>query len=182
MVYLVKILSRLFRSGVTGRCFPNPLKKWFDALETQYEWSKNQKYKWVSPTIKSSREEGTCITFPSVALQRLKMLPSGGYAYFNPDSNKLADKPQGWIKSHSEWFTLLYPNKTAKELWKEGKIKKGDIVGYDNPNYHTMVFKGFKDGKPIFDTMGGGKRGLNVEYPYYAKRKISMIIRLKRVK
>lgn len=110
------------------------------------------------------------------------MLPSGGYAYFNPDTNKLADKPSGWIKNHSEWFTLLYPNKTARELWKEGKIKKGDIVGFDHPNYHTMVFMGFKDGKPIWNTMGGGKRGLNVEYPYYAKRKISMIIRLKRVK
>lgn len=165
-----------------AQVFPQQLKKWYDAMTTQYKWSKNQKYKWVSPTIKSSKKKGTCITFPSVSLQRLGMLPSGGYAYFNPDTNKLADKPSGWIKSHSEWFTLLYPNKTAKELWKDGKIKKGDIVGYDNPNYHTMVFMGFKDGEPIFNTMGAGKRGLKVEYPHYANRKINMIIRLKRVK
>lgn len=160
----------------------DPLKKWYDAMTTQYKWSKNQKYKWVSPTIESSKKKGTCITFPSVSLQRLGMLPSGGYAYFNPDSNKLADKPSGWIKEHSEWFDLFYPNKTATELWKEGKIKKGDIVGFDNPNYHTMVFMGMKNGKPIWNTMGGGKRGLNVEYPYYANRKINMIIRIKRVK
>jgi len=167
-----------------AQVFPqqDPLKKWYDAMTTQYKWSKNQKYKWVSPTIESSKKKGTCITFPSVSLQRLGMLPSGGYAYFNPDSNKLADKPSGWIKEHSEWFNLFYPNKTATDLWKEGKIKKGDIVGFDNPNYHTMVFMGMKNGKPIWNTMGGGKRGLNVEYPYYANRKINMIIRIKRVK
>ena len=175
---------KAFQKWANAQVFPqqDPLKKWYDAMTTQYKWSKNQKYKWVSPTIESSKKKGTCITFPSVSLQRLGMLPSGGYAYFNPDSNKLADKPSGWIKEHSEWFELFYPNKTATELWKEGKIKKGDIVGFDNPNYHTMVFMGMKNGKPIWNTMGGGKRGLNVEYPYYANRKISMIIRIKRVK
>ena len=175
---------KAFQKWANAQVFPqqDPLKKWYDAMTTQYKWSKNQKYKWVSPTIESSKKKGTCITFPSVSLQRLGMLPSGGYAYFNPDSNKLADKPSGWIKEHSEWFELFYPNKTATELWKEGKIKKGDIVGFDNPNYHTMVFMGMKNGKPIWNTMGGGKRGLNVEYPYYANRKINMIIRIKRVK
>ena len=175
---------KAFQKWANAQVFPqqDPLKKWYDAMTTQYKWSKNQKYKWVSPTIESSKKKGTCITFPSVSLQRLGMLPSGGYAYFNPDSNKLADKPSGWIKEHSEWYELFYPNKTATELWKEGKIKKGDIVGFDNPNYHTMVFMGMKNGKPIWNTMGGGKRGLNVEYPYYANRKINMIIRIKRVK
>ena len=160
----------------------DPLQPWFDALKVQYEWSKNQIYKWVSPTVKSSKKKGTCITLPSVALQRLKMLPSGGYVYFNPNTNKISDNPSGWFKKHSDWFEVFYPNKTVAELWKAGKIKKGDIVGFDNPNYHTMVFKGFRNGKPIWDTMGGGKRGLNVEYPYYAKRKISMIVRIKKVR
>lgn len=159
------------------------LQKWFDALRTQYNWSKKQKYKWVLPTIANSKFKGTCISFPSVALQRLGMLPSKGYIYFNPDTNKIADSPKNWVKNHPEWFELYYPNKTIAELWKAGKIKEGDIIGFDNPNYHTMVFKGKnKDGDFIFDTMGGGKRGLNVEYPYYANRKVAMIVRLKKVK
>ena len=85
-----------------------------------------------------------------------------------------------YVKKHPEIFEVFYPWKTVAELWKEGRIKKGDIIGFDKPD-HTMVFKGFnKNGEPIFDTMGH-KRGLNVTYPSYAKRKIGMIVRLKKV-
>ena len=74
------------------------------------------------------------------------------------------------------------PNKTIKELWDAGKIKKGDIVGFGNPGYHTMVFMGMNSkGQPIFNTMGH-KRGLKVTYPSYAKRKVNMLVRIKKVR
>ena len=159
----------------------DPLQPWFDAMVEQYKWSKDQNYKWVTPTVKSSKTNGTCITFHSVALQRLGLIPSGTYFYFYPKTKKITGKAADIVKK-GEKFALFYPNKTVQVLWKEGKIKKGDIVGYGNPNYHTMVFMGMKDGEPIFNTMGGGKRGLKVTYPYYAKRKVNMIVRLKAVK
>lgn len=166
---------------VPAKVVTDPLQPWFDAMETQYKWSKDQKYQWVTPTVKSSKSKGTCITFPAVALQRLGLIPSGTYFYFYPKTKKITGKAADIVKK-GEKFSLSYPNKTVKELWKEGKIKKGDIVGYGNPNYHTMVFMGMKDGEPIYNTMGGGKRGLKVTYPYYAKRKVNMIVRLKAVK
>lgn len=157
----------------------DPLQKWYDAMKTQYEWSKDQKYEWVKPTIESSKKEGTCITFPAVSLQRLGMLPSGGYFYFYPETKKIFVKPHGWIDEHKDWFDVSYPNKTVKELGD--KLKKGDIVGYDNPNYHTMVYIGKNSkGDPIFNTMGNN-RGLGITYSFYANRKISMIVRLKKI-
>lgn len=158
----------------------DPLKPWYDAMKTQYKWSKNQVYKWVTPTIKSSKSKGTCITFPAVSLQRLGLIPSGTYFYFDPKTKQITGKAASIVKKGDK-FSLSYPNKTAKALWKEGKLKKGDIIGFGNPYYHTMVFMGMKNGKPIYNTMGS-KRGLGIRYPLYASRKINMIVRLKKVK
>lgn len=156
------------------------LQKWYDAMKTQYDWSKNQKYEFVKPTVTSSKTKGTCITFPAVSLQRLGMLPSGGYFYFYPDTQKIFDKPHGWVAEHSEWFSLSYPKKTIAELGDN--IKKGDIVGFDNPNYHMMVYMGKNSkGTPIFNTMGHTK-GLGITYSAYAKRKVAMLVRLKKLK
>lgn len=162
----------------------DPLQPWYDALKTQYDWSKNQKYHFNSePTVANSKKEGTCITYPAVALQRLGLLPKGKYFYFNPNTNKIGGTGAEYAKKHTEIYSISYPNKTVAQLWKEGKIKKGDIVGYDNPNYHTMAFMGKNSkGEFIFDTMGSGKRGVKVKYPYYEKRKIAMIVRLKKVR
>ena len=151
---------------------------WFDAMSDQFKWSKNQKYEWVTPTVASSETKGTCITFPMVALQRLGLLPSGKYVYFNPDSNKMAGNAVNYVLNHQEIFKVMYPNKTITQI--RDRLKVGDIVGYDNPAYHTMVFMGWnKKGQPIFNTMGY-KRGLKVTYSAYADRKISMIIRLRK--
>lgn len=157
----------------------DPLQKWYDAMKTQYNWSKNQLYKWVNPTVASSKKKGTCITFHSVALQRLKLIPYGTYFYFHPQSKTITGTAAAYVKKHPEIFKLSYPNKTAAELWKAGKIKKGDIVGFGNPYYHSMVFMGMKNGKPIFNTMGS-KRGLGIYYPLYANRKINMLVSLKK--
>ena len=60
-------------------------------------------------------------------------------------------------------------------------IKKGDIIGFTDPAYHTMVYMGKNSkGEPIFNTMGHTK-GLSATYPYYASRKVNMIVRLKKV-
>lgn len=159
----------------------DPLQPWYDALKEQYEWSKNQKYKFSRhPNVTNSKTEGTCITFVAVALQRLGLLPKGKWFWLYPKTKKMNGNADKYVKKHPEIFEVFYPWKTIAELWEEGRIKKGDIIGFDKPD-HTMVFKGFnKNGEPIFDTMGH-KRGLNVTYPSYAKRKVGMIVRLKKV-
>ena len=176
------INKQLFSTPIKGSSEQkkDPLQPWFDSMEEQYEWSKNQKYHFnKKPTVANSKKEGTCITFPAVSLQRIKLLKKGEYFYYNPDENKIMGTGASYVKKHPEIFELWYPHKTAKEL--KSILKKGDIVGYDNPDYHTMAFMGWRDGKPIFNTMGGGKRGLKVEYPHYADRKIDMIVRIRKI-
>jgi len=157
------------------------LDKWYEAMEKQFAWSKNQTYVWVeSPTVANSKKKGTCITFPAVSLQRLGYLPKGGYFFFHPIKKKISGKSAVYVKKHPERFYLTYPNKTVKALWKEGKIKKGDIVGFGNPAYHTMVFMGMSSkGYPLWNTMGH-RRGLKVRYKAYENRKVNMIVRIKK--
>lgn len=159
----------------------DPMQPWFDAMTTQFNWSKNQKYKFnTSPTVANSKKEGTCITFPAVSLQRLGLLPKGKYFYFYPKTKKIAGNGADYAKKHTEIYKISYPNKTVKALWKEGKIKVGDIVGYGNPGYHTMVFMGFNSkGKPIFNTMGHTKK-LKGTMKSYASRKVNMLVHLKK--
>lgn len=177
----VRNASEAMKNAATGPV-ADPLQKWYDAMKTQYEWSKNQVYAWVEgPTIKNSKKKGTCITFPAVSLQRIGLLSSGGYFYYHPTKKRISGNRASYVKKHPEIFKLSYPNKTIATLWKAGKIKKGDIVGFGNPAYHTMVFMGMKDGKPRFNTMGH-KRGLNVTYKSYAKRKVNMLVRIKKIK
>lgn len=160
----------------------DPLQKWYDAMKKQYEWSKNQIYAWVEgPTVANSKKKGTCITFPAVSLQRIGLLSKGGYFYYHPTKKRISGNRASYVKKHPEIFKLSYPNKTIATLWKAGKIKKGDIVGFGNPAYHTMVFMGMVNGKPRFNTMGH-KRGLNVTYKSYAKRKVNMLVRIKKIK
>lgn len=161
----------------------DPMQPWYDAMTAQYNWSKGQKYEWNdNPTVATSKKEGTCITFPAVSLQRIGLLPKGGYFYFHPKHHRISGKSADYVKKHKELYALSYPNKTLKQLRKEGKVKKGDIVGFGNPAYHTMVYMGTnKDGDSIFNTMGH-KKGLSVTYPYYAKRKVNMLVRIKKLK
>lgn len=159
----------------------DPLQKWYDALKTQFEWSKNQRYEFDdNPTVANSKVMGTCITFPAVSLQRLGLLPKGGYFYLNPNSMQISGNCASYVKEHTELFVLGYPHKTVYELWKSGYLKKGDICGFGNPNYHTMVFMGMhKDGYPLWDTMGHFK-GLNVRYRAYESHSIDMVVRLRK--
>ena len=161
----------------------NPLKPWFDMMKVQFNWSKNQKYEFLmNPTVANSKEKGTCITFWSVTLQILGLLPSSKFFYLNPKTNRMGGNGASYVKSHKDIYKYFYPNKTVKQLWKEGKIKVGDMCGFDDPAYHSMVFMGFNSkNEPIWNTMGH-KRGLMVTYDNYANRKVAMIVRLKKVK
>ena len=159
---------------------PTTLDKWEDAMKAQYEHSKHQKYHFNKrPTVENSDEEGTCITFHSVSLQRLGLIPVGTYFYYHPLEKKMVGTAANHVRKHSELFELSYPHKTIAQLLKEGKIKKGDIIGYGDPYYHSMEFDGVdSEGRPRFNTMGS-KRGLHILYPYYAGRKVDMIVRIK---
>lgn len=160
----------------------DPLQPWYDAMDAQFNWSKNQIYDFNTfPTVENSKKEGTCITFPAVSLQRLGLLPVGGYFYLYPKTGRIAGNSIGvnYVKDHPEIYSVTYPNKTIAQLGTG--IKKGDIIGFTDPAYHTMVYMGKNSkGEPIFNTMGHTK-GLSVTYPYYASRKVNMIVRLKKV-
>ena len=132
-----------------------------------------------------SKREGTCITFVSTSLQRLGIIPKNKYVWISA-KGKITGSAASFIKKHKDTFEIFYPNKTAKQLKKEGKIKKGDIVAYNvnrgksNDASHIMVFMGFnKKGKPTFNTWGHYRK-LNSEHSSYANRNINMIIRLKK--
>ena len=166
---------------VAASAVVDPMQKWYDTLKKQYEWSKNATYAWVEPpTVANSKKKCTCISLHSVSLQRLGLLPKGGYFYYHPTKKKISGNRANYVKKHTELFKLSYPNKRLKTLVKEGKLKKGDIVGFGNPGYHSMVYMGKNTkGEPIFATMGH-RRGYKVTYSYYAKRKVNMIVRLKK--
>ena len=154
------------------------LQKFFDAMKTQFNYSKNQKYKWRTPTISSSKSEGTCVTFVACSLQRIGLLKSGKYLYLDPKTGNLLDK-SGAIKKHPDVFKVIEPHKSAIELGS--KIKKFDICMWKAPSDHIMVFMGFSTrGIPKWNTMGH-TRGLNIRYKAYENRNIDRIIRLKKV-
>ena len=159
------------------------LQPWFDAMTTQFNWSKDQIYDFNTyPTVENSEREGTCITFPNVALQRLGLMPVGGYVYLYPSTMRINGNSIGknHVANHPEIFEISYPNKTIAQLGSN--IKKGDIIGFGGSDYHTMVYMGKNSsGTPIFNTMGHYK-GLGVTYPNYQNRPVGMIIRLKKVK
>ena len=162
------------------------LEKWYDAMEKQFKYMKNAKYgSNYKSNFELSKREGTCITFVSTSLQRLGVIPKNKYVWIS-ESGKITGTAASFIKNHKNTFEVFYPNKTAKQLKKEGKIKKGDIVAYNynrgksNDASHIMVFMGFnsKD-NPLFNTWGHYRK-LNSEHSTYANRKINMIIRLKK--
>lgn len=160
------------------------LQPWFDILKVQYEWQKNSVYKWVNPpTIANSKERSTCIAYVACALQRLGLLPSGGWFYLDLKTSKINGKSADYVKQHPELFNVMYPNKTIAQLGNS--IHKGDIVAYTGTRGHIMVYMG-KDANdnPVFATMGNKKNhpiGVNVKVPTYANKKISMIVRLIKV-
>ena len=161
---------------------PDPLQPWYDAMVTQFNWSKNQEYDFdENPTVANSKIMGTCITFPAVSLQRIGLLPSGKYFYLRPETMRISGNAASYVKEHPDIFTLWYPSKTAYQL--KDILHIGDICGFGGADdYHTMVFMGWNSkGEPIWNSMGHNKILLGT-YPYYANRKIDMLVRIKKIK
>lgn len=165
------------KCSTSSDTLPSDLASWESAMQTQYEWSKNQRYWWVNPpTIANSKTRGTCVAFPSVSLVRAGYLQDGQWVYLNQDTHRITGNAKNYIQEHPELFQLSYPNKTIAQLGD--KIRAGDIVAYLGGSGHIMVYMGKNsNGEPIFNTMGHTK-GLGITYSYYAKKKINMLIRL----
>lgn len=158
------------------------LNKWFAALKKEYENAKNSVYVWIEgPTYSNSRRKSTCIAEHSVALQLLGILPKGRYFYYHPKKKRISGNAASYVKKHTELFKLSYPHKKLKTLIKQGKLQPGDMVFFGDPGYHSMTYMGLNGkGEPVFATLGH-KKGYGVTYPYYAKRKVDMLVRLKKV-
>ena len=158
------------------------LDKWFAALEKEYKNAKNSKYVWVEgPTYANSKSKSTCIAEHSVALQLLGLLPKGGYFYYHPTKKQIWGNRRSYVKEHTELFKLWYPHQKLTTMIKKGTLQPGDIVGFGNPGYHSMVYMGTNSsGKPIFATLGHTK-GYKITYSSYANRQVDMVVRLKKV-
>ena len=164
------------------------LQPWYDAMKAQRDATTNSKYGWdgSKQTIEGSKVKGTCITFPSVSLQRAGLLDSGEYVTSQNGtnfSNSLKQRSINIIKRHSKSLEYidLGSGKTANELGND--LKKGDIVNYST---HTQVYMGKnKEGKRLYNTAGriyGGnsnKAKLNHASSSYDNKKIGMIFRIK---
>lgn len=174
----VEITSvKIQQCNTSSNTLPTDLQAWGNAMQTQYEWSKNQKYWWVNPpTIANSRTRGTCVAFPSVSLVRAGLFKDGQWIYLNQDTHRLTGNAKEYVLAHPELFQVSYPNRTIAQLGN--KIQAGDIVAYLGGSGHIMVYMGKNsNGEPIFNTMGS-TRGLGITYSHYAKKKINMLVRL----
>ena len=158
------------------------LNKWFAALKKQYNNAKNSVYAWIEgPNYQNSKKKSTCIAEHSVALQLIGLLKKGMYFYYHPKKKRISGNAANYVKKHTELFKLSYPNKYLKTLIKEGALQPGDMVFFGDPGYHSMTYTGLNSkGEPTFATLGH-KKGYKVTYPYYAKRRVNMLVRLKKV-
>lgn len=161
------------------------LKKLLNTFKKQVEWSKNSSYKWVNPpTVENSKTRSTCIALYACAMQRLGLFKKGGYFYLHPTKKRISGNRRNYVRKHHELFKLLYPKKSVIAMIKSGEIQIGDYVGYYGKGYHSMAYLGYKVVNkkivPLFATLGH-RRGYNVTYPSYAKRKVGMIVRPKKI-
>lgn len=175
--------SRTPSSSDSSSNSSNNLSKWYQAINDAAKYMKKAKYgSNHKSNYKLAKKEATCITYPSIALQMLKVIPKNTYVWYNCG---LTGSAANYIKKHKDVFEVIYPNKTASELKKQKNgIQKGDIVFYQYGSKcgvgHTMIFIKFNSkGKPLFNTFGKSGMKKNNAHPDGSK-KIKMIIRLKK--
>lgn len=170
------------------------MKPWFDACEAQYKWSYNAKYNWGKwdKTIASSKNYGTCITFPNVVAMRCGLIKESYKIITSTGSDNDSKATQNSFYNNSVkamnsingkyWSSIKYPEKTTAQLVKEGKIKEGDIIGFMG---HTASYA-YKDNKGnllfnhaghaagIYDNNkpGSNRAVLNVKSSYMTNRKV----------
>lgn len=170
------------------------MKPWFDACKAQYNWSYNAKYNWGKwkKTIASSKDWGTCITFPNTVAMRCGLIKEGYKIITSTGSNNDSKATQNSFYNSSVkamnsingkyWSSIKYPEKTTAQLVKEGKIKEGDIIGFMG---HTASYA-YKDSKGnllfnhaghaagIYDNNkpGSNRAALNVKSSHMSNRKV----------
>ena len=162
------------------------MKPWFDACKAQYNWSYNAKYNWSrwKKTIASSKDWGTCITFPNTVAMRCGLIKEGYKIITSTGSNNDSKATQNSFYNNSvkAMNSIKYPEKTTAQLVKEGKIKEGDIIGFMG---HTASYA-YKDNKGnllfnhaghaagIYDNSkpGSNRAALNVKSSYMTNRKV----------
>ena len=170
------------------------MKPWFDACKAQYNWSYNAKYNWGrwKKTIASSKDWGTCITFPNTVAMRCGLIKEGYKIITSTGSNNDSKAIQNSFYNSSVkamnsingkyWSSIKYPEKTTAQLVKEGKIKEGDIIGFMG---HTASYA-YKDSKGnllfnhaghaagIYDNSkpGSNRAALNVKSSHMSNRKV----------
>lgn len=168
------------------------MQPWFEACKAQEQWSYNAKYNWGKwqKTVASSKNWGTCITYPNCVAMRCGMIKEKGKIITSTGSNNDSKSTQDSFYNNSVkamasinskyWSSVKYPNKTTTQLVKEGIIKEGDIIGFMG---HTAMYAGKdKNGNLLFNHAGhvagisdnskpGSNRAvLNVKSPGMSKR------------
>lgn len=150
------------------------LQPWYDALTEQIAWQKKAKYNWKKwrkkgGTVAASKYYGTCITLPSAALQRLNILPEGGFvAGATSKSNRR--RSLNYMKKYPGYITNMDVNSSVKTLAKKNKIQKGDIL---HSKTHTWVYMGPANNKKtrfVFWECGNSRKNSNKAHKHTVKR------------
>ena len=188
------IQKRINEVSVHMKSRKEAMKPWFDACKAQYNWSYNAKYNWGrwKKTIASSKDWGTCITFPNTVAMRCGLIKEGYKIITSTGSNNDSKATQNSFYNNSVkamnsingkyWSSIKYPEKTTAQLVKEGKIKEGDIIGFMG---HTASYA-YKDNKGnllfnhaghaagIYDNSkpGSNRAALNVKSSHMSNRKV----------
>ena len=147
----------------------------------QSVWMKNAKYGWIGkPTIANSKDEGTCVSFVAVVLQRLKYLASGKFIWHT--GRGYGD---GKVYGTNNRMTVTYMgNKTLRAC--RNQLKKGDIIMMDDNKSgkkggggHIAIVTGaWKNGNPYIWDNETAKKGRKSRL-YSGSRKLLARVRLK---
>lgn len=149
------------------------IDKELEACKVQADWMRNSTYGWESnPTVAKSKKKGTCVTYEGCVLQRIGILPSGGYVWHD----------EGKVYGNNNKMTVTYTRKKPSEL--KSTLKAGDIIIDGDPHdngsgSHVFILTGQWSGNyPIIWDNWSGQDGKGA-YTYKRNRSLIAIIRLK---
>ena len=157
----------------TSKAAPTIIDKELEACKAQADCMRNSTYGWESnPTVAKSKKKGTCVTYEGCVLQRIGILPSGGYVWHD----------EGKVYGNNSKMTVTYTRKKPSEL--KSTLKAGDIIIDGDPHdngsgSHVFILTGQWSGNyPIIWDNWSGQDGKGA-YVYKRNRSLIAIIRLK---
>ena len=169
-------------------------KELLDACEDQIKTMKHTEYEWEKyPTAESIKKKASCVSWVSVALQRIGALKPGEAIWHNGKGYGTG-KVYIWGKkgrrsvNDKDPFKVIYmDNKPLKEL--KNKLQPGDTVFLDDNKSgekgsggHTFTFTGeWKGDDPYIWDMEPKRKCIKEQAPrlYSGNRKVLAIARLK---